>query len=64
VTPSPDATIETPIDSVTDSPAGGTGLAGPGLLRMVGASGAVCVDGSCSFDPVVQPSQEGDRADS
>jgi hypothetical protein len=47
-----------------DAASTGTGLAAPGLLRMVGASGAVCVDGTCSFDPMVQPPEESDRADS
>jgi hypothetical protein len=50
---------------VTTSPGAAnthTALAAPGLLRMVGASGAVCVDGTCGFDPIVPPQQD-DRAD-
>jgi hypothetical protein len=40
-----------------------SGVAATGLLRIVGASGAVCVDGTCTIDPVVQPRQEDGHAE-
>jgi hypothetical protein len=61
MTPPPDAVADSPVESA-DASVDPTGVAATGLLSMVGVSGAVCVDGICSFDPVVQPLQEGDHA--
>ena len=44
---------DTTATAIVDAEPGGSALAPAPGLRLLGAAGAVCVDGTCSFEPTV-----------